>query len=119
MMLSLQSKLRQIGVRLASITSNCFHYWRPVSQVPCLMWYESGETNSFHADNHKREQNITGTCDFYTKTEFDPLIDEIQNALDDMELVWSISSIQYEDETKMIHYEWTWEVVVSGEVSGG
>lgn len=119
MMLSLQSKLHQIGVSLAGITTNCFHYWRPVTTVPCLMWAESGEENSFDADNHKQEQNITGTCDFYTKTEFDPLIDEIQEALDDMGLTWSLNSVQYEDETKMIHYEWNWGVCVRGEVPSG
>lgn len=119
MMLSLQSKLYQIGANLAEITTNCFHYWRPVTSVPCLMWAESGEENSFEADNHKQEQNISGTCDFYTKTEFDPLIDEIQEALDDMGLTWSLNSVQYEDETKMIHYEWNWGVCVRGEVPSG
>lgn len=116
-MLSLQSKLYQIGVRLAEITTNCHHYWRPVKEVPCLMWAESGEENSFNADNHKREQNIAGTCDFYTKTEFDPLIDEIQAAFDEMGITWALNSVQYEDDTKMIHYEWTWGVAVCGEVS--
>ena len=30
-MLSLQSKLYQIGAKLATVTTNCWHYWRPVS----------------------------------------------------------------------------------------
>jgi hypothetical protein len=118
-MLSLQSKLYQIGVKLAGITTKCFHYWRPVKDVPCLMWAENGEADSFEADNHKQEQTISGTCDFYTKTEFDPLIDAVQEALDEMELAWALNSVQYEDDTQMIHYEWTWEVVVRGEVPGG
>ena len=118
-MLSLQSKLYQIGVKLAGITTKCFHYWRPVKDVPCLMWAENGEAESFEANNHKQEQTISGTCDFYTKTEFDPLIAAVQEALDEMELAWALNSVQYEDDTQMIHYEWTWEVVVSGEVPGG
>ena len=118
-MLSLQSKLYQIGAKLATVTTNCWHYWRPVTAVPCLMWAESGEEDSFNSDNHKTEQNISGTCDFYTKTEFDPLIDEIQEALDEMGLAWSLNSVQYEDETKMIHYEWRWEVAVVGEGPSG
>lgn len=119
MMFSLQSKLYQIGVKFATITTNCFHYFRPVAAVPCLMWAETGEENSFDADNHKLEQNIAGTCDFFTKTEFDPLIDSIQDALDEMGLTWSLDSVMYEDETKMIHYTWSWGVVIVGEVPGG
>lgn len=116
MMFKIQTKLYQIGVRFAEITDKCWHYWRPVKAVPCLMWAEDGEENSFNADNHKREQNITGTCDFYTKTEFDPLIDEVQAALDDMGMTWQLESVQYEDDTQMIHYEWRWGVAFNGEV---
>ena len=118
-MLSLQSKLYQMGVTFATITENCHHYWRPVKTLPCLMWAETGEEDSFNSDNHKTEQNITGTCDFYTQTEFDPLIDEIQTALDDMGVTWALASVQYEEETNMIHYEWNWGVVFGGEVPSG
>lgn len=103
-----------MGVAFAGITENCYHYWRPVKNLPCLMWAEMGEDNSFDADNHKAEQNIIGTCDFYTKTEFDPLIDEIQETLNEMGVEWMLSSVQYEDETKTIHYEWTWGVAFRG-----
>lgn len=118
-MLSLQSKLYQMGVAFAAVTTNCYHYWRPVKTLPCLMWAESGEENSFDADNHKQEQNIVGTCDFYTQTEFDPLIDDIQEALDDMGVTWSLTSVQYEDDTNTIHYEWSWGVCFGGEVPSG
>lgn len=114
--MSLQAKLYQLGAKFATVTTNCFHYWRPVITLPCLMWAESGEENSFNANNHKAEQNIVGTCDFYTKTEFDPLIDSIQDALDELGVTWALSSVQYEDETKTIHYEWTWGVCVYGDV---
>ena len=119
MLLSLQSKLNQLGVKFATLTNNCYHYFRPVSSVPCLMWAESGEENSFNADNRKMEQNIVGTCDYFTKTEFDPTIDSIQEALDEMGLTWALQSVQYEDETQMIHYEWNWGVSIVGEIPSG
>lgn len=118
-MLSLQAKLYQMGVAFASVTTNCYHYWRPVSTLPCLMWAESGEEGSFSADNHKQEQNISGTCDFYTQTEFDPLIDTVQNTLDGLGIPWTLTSVMYEEETATIHYEWSWEVSVVGEVPSG
>jgi len=113
-MMSLQSKLQQLGEAFATVTTNCHHYWRPVKTLPCLMWAESGEENSFDSDNHKSEQHIVGTCDYYTKTEFDPLIDTIQETLDELGVTWSLASVQYEDETNTIHYEWNWGVSFSG-----
>lgn len=113
-MMSLQSKLRQIGEAFATVNANCFHYWRPVTTVPCLIWAETGEENSFNTDNHKTEQNIAGTVDLFTKTEFDPLVDDVQSVLDGLGVAWSLSSVLYEDETKMIHYTWEWSVAFSG-----
>ena len=72
-----------------------------------FVWQEDGEASSFHSDDHKLEQQIHGTIDCYTLQEYDPLLDEIQDALDKADLVgWSLLSVQYEDETKLIHYEW-------------
>lgn len=118
-MSTLQQKLYQMGTKFATVTTNCYHYWRPVKDLPCLMWAESGEENSFDADNHKVEQNIVGTCDFYTQTEFDPLIDTVQETLDALGATWALASVQYEDDTNLIHYEWSWGVAVNGEVPSG
>lgn len=113
-MMSLQSKLQQIGAAFALVTDNCYHYWRPVKDVPCLIWAETGEENSFHANNRKEEQNIAGTVDLFTKTEFDPLVDDVQEALENLGVTWTLSAVLYEDETKMIHYTWDWGVSFSG-----
>lgn len=109
--MTLQNKLQQIGQTLAGVTQKTYHYFRPVKDAPCLIWYETGEDNSFNADNHKAEQRITGTVDCFTKTEFDPLLDEVQTALDSLGLTWSLDSVQYEDETNLIHYSWNWGVI--------
>ena len=113
-MMSLQSKLRQLGEAFAAVTPTCYHYWRPVKKVPCIIWAESGEDNSFSADNRKQEQTIIGSVDLYTKTEFDPLLDDVQTALEALGIPWILSSVQYEDETKMIHYTWDWSVTNRG-----
>jgi hypothetical protein len=75
------------------------------------VWAETGESDSFNADNGKKEQVIEGTMDFYTETEFDPLFDEIQSVLDEMCCGWVLDSVQYEDSTKLIHYSWNWELI--------
>lgn len=114
--MSLQSKLYQIGVALAEITDNCYHYWRPVKDVPCIIWAESGEDGSFNSDNRKSCQRIIGTVDLFTKTEFDSLVDSVQETLENIGLTWALESVQYEEDTNLIHYEWTWGVTFDGNV---
>lgn len=113
--MSLQTKLKQLGTAFAGVTQNCYHYWRPVKTVPCLIWAESGEDGSFHSNNRKSEQNIIGTVDLFTKTEFDPLADDVQATLEDLGVAWRLESVQFEDETDLIHMEWTWEVAFNGD----
>jgi hypothetical protein len=103
-----------MGEAFATVTANCFHYWRPVTDVPCLIWAETGEENPFYANNRKEEQNIAGTVDLFTKTEFDPLVDEVQETLEGLGVTWSLNAVAYEDETKMIHYTWDWGVAFGG-----
>ena len=109
-MIALQNKLEQLGRAFAAVTPSAYHYFRPISSFPALIWAESGEANSFHAGNKKCCQNITGTVDLFTKTEFDPLLDAVQAALDGLGIAWYLSSVQYEEETGVIHYEWVWNL---------
>lgn len=113
-MKSLVTTLESIYSAFDSIQNlNVYHYLKPAkATAPYMVWAEDGEEGSFHTDNHKSEQVIGGTCDFFTQTEFDGLIDSIQDCLNDVEgLGWKLESVDYEDETKLIHYHWRWEVV--------
>jgi len=76
-----------------------------------FVWQEDG-TNDFVADGRHCARAITGTTDLFTQLEFDPWADAFEAALDSCEgLAWGLSSIQYEEDTGFIHYEWTWEVL--------
>lgn len=107
-MMSLQAMLQHVGEAFAEITPLCYHYWRPVMDVPCIIWAETGEDDAMNADNAKTEQVIAGSVDFFTKTEYDPLIDSIQDKLADLGVAWSLDSVMYEPETNLIHYSWSW-----------
>jgi len=72
---------------------------------------EDGENNSFHSDNHKQEQKIAGYVDYFTKTEFDTNVDVIQDILNAEPVAWSLRTVDYEDQTNLIHFRWWWEVV--------
>lgn len=114
-MSSLQAKLQQIGAALyAALGSMVHHYYRPDGEARSVVWQESGEDNSFHSDNYKTEQAIRGTVDYYTKEEFDPNADVIQSVLTNLGAAWSLESVQYEEDTKLIHFEWSWIVRTDG-----
>lgn len=87
-----------------------FHYQKPSSfAAPYAVWQEQME-ESFHSDNSKSERSLQGVIDFYTQSENDLKLDEIEMALDSMKASWSLTSVQYEDLTELIHYTWDWSV---------
>lgn len=114
-MRSLQRNLKTIRDALndTSAKGRVYHYTRPADTTSAwIVWQEDGENQSFNTDNQKKEQQIHGTIDCYSLTEYDPLFDEIQEALNALENVgWNLMSVQYEDETNLIHYEWEFNIV--------
>lgn len=108
-MKSLQTNLKKIRDTLntTSAVGRIGHYYRPSNYTPSwIVWQEAGEADSHSTNNIKDLQQITGTIDCYTQVEYDPLLDEIQNALNNAGIGFALNSVQYEDETKLIHYEW-------------
>ena len=107
------TKLKKIQEALTGIENlKVYHYWHPRLEAPYCIWAEDGEGSSIDANNHKAEQVITGTIDYFTRNEFDVMVETIQNALNTTECVgWRLISVQYEDETNLIHYEWEFEVI--------
>ena len=75
-----------------------------------VVWAEDAEGSSEEADDHKTNQSIQGTIDYYSKTDMDINVDKIQEALIGAHISFYLSSVQYEDETGYIHHEWIWEV---------
>lgn len=108
-MMSLLVKIRDALTSIEGLT--VYHYWHPRLEAPYCIWAEEGEGDSLHTGNHKSEQVITGTIDYYTKTDFDPMVDTIQETLNSIEnLGWNLDTVIYEDETNLIHFSWNWEI---------
>lgn len=74
-----------------------------------FVWQEDG-ANDLVLDNRHAERAVTGTTDLFTKQEFDPWINQLEQAFDAYAVGWSLNSVQYEEDTGFYHYEWTWEV---------
>ena len=112
MMSTIQSRLEKVATALTSISGlTVYHYYRMISSAPVCIWEETMESGSVETDGHKGEQEIEGYVHLFTKTEYDPFCDDIQNALNNAEDVyWMYNSVQYEEETNMIHHEWRFRV---------
>lgn len=106
--MTLTEKLIKIGRMYAGVVPRAFHYWRPMENAPWLIWAEDSGAELV-TGNHVAEQAIKGSTDYFTKDEFDPAIDAIQEAQNTLEgFAWTLNSVQYEDQTDLIHYEWRW-----------
>ena len=107
-MRSLQNRLRAFGAKLAEVTgTKTYHYHAPNRpEAPYTVWAEDGEGDgSFSADTLKAEQNIHIYVDYFTLTEFDQVVDDIQDLLCESS-EWRLTDVMHEDETNLIHYAW-------------
>ena len=90
------------------VTDSVMHYEKLKSDR-YFVWQEDGE-NILSANDRRKETAVSGTTDLFTKIELDPWKAEIEAAFDFYGIVWALNSVQYEEETEFIHYEWTWQV---------
>lgn len=103
--------LERVKNALLLVTDEVFHYHAIKKTDRYIVWAESGESASVEADNRKQEQTVKGYIDYFTRTDKDPNVDAIQEALKSAEISFFLNSVQYEEETKYIHYAWQFEVV--------
>lgn len=93
---------------LLAVTSKSYHYAPPQTVTGAyIVWAEDSQADEVWADNQMQDQAIEGTVDYYTKTEGDTNVDTIQTALNGV-CSWRLNSVQYEQDTGYIHYEWVW-----------
>lgn len=52
------------------------------------------------------------TVDVYTQTEFDELLDAVFNFFNSREIPFELSAVEFEEDTKVVHYSFTCEMVV-------
>ncbi len=96
---------------LVDITPQTYHYAPPQNvKGKYIVWAEDGQADAVWAGNKMIHQVLTGTIDLFTKEENDPMFQQIQEKLNSLDLSWRLNSIQYEDDTGYIHYEWVWEL---------
>ena len=102
--------LDDVKTALLTIGVPVSHYEAHEQMDKYLVWAEDGQAASVWADDRMQEQAIQGTIDYFTKTENDPNVRKIQDALNDASISLRLNSVQHEDETGYIHHEWVFEV---------
>ena len=76
-----------------------------------FVWQEDGEADCI-LDGRHAEKAVTGSTDLFTKQEFDPWKDQMEQAFDNApDILWRLNSSQFEEDTGFWHYEWLWTVV--------
>lgn len=107
---SIQQQLAHIQEALLTLSiggDKVYHYWHVREDAPFLIWAEDGPADYHMSNNRHSEISIHGTLDLFTKKEYDPLFDEIEEKLTELfESRWQWMSTQYEDSTGLIHHEW-------------
>lgn len=95
---------------LLTVTDKVHHYEAAKQTGSYIVWAEDTQADAVWADDKMQEQTIQGTIDYFTKKENDPSWRLIQKALSDAGVTFKLNSVQYEYDTKYIHYEWVWEI---------
>ncbi|MDF2820188.1 MAG: hypothetical protein K0R15_629 [Clostridiales bacterium] len=103
-------KLSDIRDILLTVTPNVHHFKASKQTGNYIVWAEDGQGDTLYSENKMQMQVIQGTIDYFTTIEFDPTFDVIQETLNNAQVAYSLNSIQHEEETGYIHYEWVFEV---------
>lgn len=107
--MTLQQTLKAFGEKLDTLGVTVRHYTRRQAKPPFVVWQEDG-TEDFSADDRHSEGLATGSLDYYTKTEYDPVAEQISTLLEVTADGWELVAVLYEEETGLIHYSWDWKL---------
>lgn len=91
------------------------NHFTAIRKTDCyIVWAEDSGGGTLWAGDRLEDAVVQGTIDYFTRTENDPNVQKIVSALNNAEIPCRLNSIQREDETGYIHYEWIFEVFVDG-----
>lgn len=89
------------------LPGHVYHYWangEHSQKYICFM--ENAEANAQWSDYGRTLRTLNGTVDLFTKQEYDPLFNAVEDALIGIGCALKLNSVQFEHETGYIHYEW-------------
>ena len=107
---NVNEKIQKVKEVLTGIVKRSYHFTAPDKpKAPYAVWHEEGQ-NVMYADNKAVEHAESGVIQYFTKEEYSAVSDEIFEAFTNADICIRLNSIQYEEDTGLIHYEWEWEL---------
>ena len=91
------SRLDEVKAALLTCTDRVYHFFAVKADLPYITWSESGRPG-FHAGDRREEYSDTGTVHLFTRNEHDP-----------RGIGCELEAVQYESDTGLFHYTWSWE----------
>lgn len=67
-----------------------------------------GGADTVFADGHNACDAVRGSIDLYAPDPSSSWPNAVRSAIDG-KMSWRLNSVQYEDDTRLIHYEWVFE----------
>ena len=69
--------------------------------------YDGG--NDLAAGNVHAEESMSGTIDLFIKSTEKTRPESVASTLDALDVAWRLNSVQYENKTGYVHWEWVFE----------
>lgn len=73
--------------------------------------YAEESAGTLIADDRNAESFLTGYIDLFTRTADDTPRILVENALRSAGVLFWLDSVQFENDTRFVHYEWRWRDV--------
>ena len=84
--------------------------WTQRPTPPYGVYSIENAASTIWADDHIAGQAISGSIDVFTLEDTRELRRQVENALNMCGISWAFNSHQYEDDTRLHHLEWIFEV---------
>lgn len=98
--------LNEFQTEMATIGSNVYHHFSPQGAgIPRIVWAEYYREDLI-ADNVHAQTAWEISVNVYTKSETEAMIATLEAKLNAIECGWRLDSVQYEDDTGLLHYEY-------------
>lgn len=98
----------EILVELKKLGAFAAYAWSPAPADNYGVIAIDGQ-NAFRAGDKLAEKVPEGTIDWFTRSPASTMPGEVESLLDRLGASWYLNSVQYEEDTGLLHYEWVWQ----------
>lgn len=86
--------------------------WSKAPKTDYGVYALDGAADTLWGDNRMKQQALEGTVDLFTHGPGMEQAKQIQTALDAAGVSWQLSSTQFEEDTRLTHWEWIFQLEV-------